>query len=286
MSDVLKPIDIVGNVHNASIQADKMRYEADRLELSAKNYRGRADDRVIEGFEEANRHLVATWQSGEFSNAELLRAQLELREADPIIRRVKNEPSTEELLARFAMLVPGEYVLGFGHLYPDNSYATGVVSQLPTNFRIIPGLRRDPKGELTGAHRYSPTATFDIAIKSFGDGNELADYAYEVNDTNLGLGMIGHEEIAKTIGGSDFTIGQDGLVRKLPFATRTRRELASIRSQIDMLYQLGMEKIDTEPLDSAIKSERIPTRPWMSVVPARKRGSIQILQSPRTRRTS
>lgn len=252
MSSVLNPKEIVRNIHIAELQADDLRREADRLDASASNHRRAASTRIEDGFAKTSRDLVDAWKSGEFSDVELLRTQLELRELDPKQIRRDSDPSTDMSLARFAMLTPGEFVLGLGSLRFKEKYATGIISQPPTDFCINPGIYQ-ANGERIIHNQYSPTATFDITVKNLNDDGSSVENTFELNSVSMNLGLVGRKAIEHAIGESDFTTTTEGDVVNPHFILMTYNEIVDLRSQIAMLYRMGMDEIDTENIDKSIK---------------------------------
>ena len=254
-------LDYIGRgARRANRQADDLRGEAALLEARAAIARQNAIERQMDEFDLATARLIEACESGKYSHNDLLRAQLELREADPIRTRSNDELSVEELLERFAMLTPDTPVLGLGRGQFLGDGATGIVADAPTHFRIQPTTIYRNRNDNPFSARmintaYSPLARFDVPLKAFNEYDERADGPLVVSSESLRYGAIGREAIARLAAAATFDIESNSIVCH-PGTTTNGPKLSTLRAEINELYQLGMEEIDTTALDVAIKKAR------------------------------
>lgn len=197
--------------------------------------------------EAAGRDLETAWTNGA-PNIEVLRTKYVLDGLDPSEARLrcKDDLTGDELVARYESLTEGQPVLDLrgNNKRGDIFGVTGIVTGEPTGFRVIPQ-KIDRQGDQIYSGSLVPDIGFLVPVKT-GDGIRTP----EVRSYTLRSGLIGREAIERAAQAATFSIDYDDACD--PFSYDSQHRLTVLRNEIDSLYDLGMEEIDTGALDQAI----------------------------------
>lgn len=214
------------------------RERAGELEARARQLRDMADESEEKHFQAAVDQLLALQAEGKYSDAELLLARLELHGIDPIRHREEGELDTDEATGRFLQLTPGTPVLGLG-----GNYTTGIVTGEPTNLTLY---------KYDTSPRYVSAARFEVPLRQVVSTGEQLDVPCVMDTHLLRFGTIGREAIASAAIDATFVVERSSSLLYIDSTTNTA-DLKTLRRQINDLYALGMDELDTAGLDTALE---------------------------------
>lgn len=234
-SDLQRAVDrgVLGGTY-AAVRAD----QADELERRVEHLRERAEAVQSDFFRVAIDELVRLHREGRFADADVLRARLELHAIDPIRRREEGELDTDEAMDRFLQLTLGTPVLGLG-----GNYTTGIVTGEPTNLTLY---KYD-----TSPHHVS-AARFEVPLRQIVSTGEQLDVPCAMDTHLLRFGTIGREAIESAARDATFVVERNPSLLYIDSTTNTT-DLKTLRRQINDLYALGMDELDTAGLDTALE---------------------------------
>lgn len=200
--------------------------------VDAKDSRARTFGRV-------GQRLADLWESGDYSASDILYIQSHMILEDPLTHSYGGlDP--DELVSRFEMLSPGQYVLG---LSPHGERrVTGRITDTVRDFEVIPE-KIYPRGSMVMQTSLAPSIRFNVPITR----TELPEI-FQISHYGLRFGAIGREAIEKAAHVAKFdriSYGTDQFDNSLT--------LEELRTHIYKLYDLGMEEVDLSPLDEEIE---------------------------------
>lgn len=198
-------------------------------------------------FETAGKQLESSWRDG-VPHSVLLRTKYELDALDPegSLSRMGDSLPIDELIERYMLLVPGQPVIKLGGEGNGRaSEVTGIVSSSPVDFKVIPRKIYHPDSATVNVSLV-PSIRFTVPLQT-----EKGIKTPEISDYTLKYGLIGREAMEQAAQAARFKEYYD-YDSCHPVDYDNRYALRTLRAEIDALYRLGMERIDTTGLDEAL----------------------------------
>ncbi|MEO6761245.1 MAG: hypothetical protein ABI220_02595 [Candidatus Saccharimonadales bacterium] len=221
--------------------------QATDLEALATELRLNADGSLIQAFETANKSLQSKFRDDLLTPLEVVRAVVNLNDLDPHNDFADDSKDRRRVVSAFEALRIGQPILNLFDYKSKPSF--GIIVTSPKVKLLMPSKKLH---SLYNDNRpITPTVDIKLKLQTIDRSGEVQVEEAVFGIYALASAVIGRPTIEDFVRTAKFKKGTNNSARQ-PVVTVYGSELQDLREKIDKLYQLGMEPISTQVLDSAL----------------------------------